>query len=615
MSTVRNALADVVSAGILLVLASTSASSSTAGDPAAVIDVDRVRVELDDRGESYRVVRNRSYRIHDPDRVGALAEPGAYTSQLIDLETFDVEVRNDGVERLDRSKSDAERLPLHADYALYSDAVYVWHRLSPRAGDEVSVVVEETHEPVLGLPGHAFAREWPVTVAEFELVVPPGYPFRWLTTGDVPAPDVSPDSTTWTWTYHDPPTCSPDADDIGRLWLSAGRVMGRPILDWCDVAGVFAPDYADARRAESVSALAHDIAARVASERAAAIQVIDALDDRLHYVAVWVGLGGWFPPAADETLDRGYGDCKAMANLLTGALEAVGLRASPALIATRSSDFVPRPELPVALGFDHVITMVEVDGDTLWVDLTSDRSTPAELPWWDQGRLVLPLSPECRGLVRTPIDPPDRNTRVVTLEGHVDEEGSLTAELRVRLTGQEALAYRGQRVRDRSRWSETTRSILGGRATGSIRVVELLEEAGDIVGAFEVSAPRVLRRIGSRAGLDLSFLNDLIPRGLPDSTGAWAEEATFCRLYDERVRLAMPATLRPAGRDSVATDVSGGIVTGRMTGRFAGGSLDLSRELRVEALEVVPGDFSASHRAATRVRQRRGGIPPLESLR
>jgi Domain of Unknown Function with PDB structure (DUF3857)/Transglutaminase-like superfamily len=104
---------------------------------------------------------------------------------------------------------------------------------------------------------------------------------------------------------------------------------------------------------------------------------------------VSVGIGGYEPHAANEVLESGYGDCKDKDALLAALLEAEGMHASSVLINTfRELDV----EVPSPWPFTHVITMVQLGKDEVWMDTSNQMLPFRTLPnWLHQKRgLVIP---------------------------------------------------------------------------------------------------------------------------------------------------------------------------------------------------------------------------------
>ena len=90
---------------------------------------------------------------------------------------------------------------------------------------------------------------------------------------------------------------------------------------------------------------------------------------RFHYIGLDFGIGRYQPHAADDVLGNGYGDCKDKHTLLAALLKASGYDAWPALIhGQRKLD----PDVPSPAQFNHVITVVPVGGQFIWLDTTPE---------------------------------------------------------------------------------------------------------------------------------------------------------------------------------------------------------------------------------------------------
>ncbi|HPF90746.1 MAG: DUF3857 domain-containing protein [Flavobacteriales bacterium] len=117
----------------------------------------------------------------------------------------------------------------------------------------------------------------------------------------------------------------------------------------------------------------------------------------IRYLGLEEGIGAYRPHRPGEVYEQRFGDCKDKSLLLSSVLNALGIEAYPALVnssaGAKVAGWLPRPSQ-----FDHCITMVVAEGDTMWVDATAThnggrgklRYTP------DYGKALV-ISPRARG--------------------------------------------------------------------------------------------------------------------------------------------------------------------------------------------------------------------------
>jgi hypothetical protein len=152
-------------------------------------------------------------------------------------------------------------------------------------------------------------------------------------------------------------------------------------------------------------------------------KVYSFLQDYTRYVALELGVGGWQPYSAEWVYDNKYGDCKDLSNFMIAMLKQVDIRAYPVLIRTRDRGIV-YPEHPKDY-FNHVITVVPLDADTIWLECTADRLTAGQLPYDDEGCDVLVMKDNGAEIVRTPQSRAEENVWRSQIEGETGLTGRL----------------------------------------------------------------------------------------------------------------------------------------------------------------------------------------------
>jgi tetratricopeptide (TPR) repeat protein/transglutaminase-like putative cysteine protease len=175
-----------------------------------------------------------------------------------------------------------------------------------------------------------------------------------------------------------------------------------------------------------------------------ALAKVEALYDyvatNFRYISLSFGVGRYQPHAAGDVLHNQYGDCKDKHTLLAALLEAEGMHASSVLInSTRKLD----PDLPSPAQFDHVISLLPLDQQEVWMDTTTEVAPFRLLSFNLRGKQALVVPPEGEPhLQQTPLDPPVPNTQLQDMEAKLNELGKLDAQVKVTVRGDTELLMR-----------------------------------------------------------------------------------------------------------------------------------------------------------------------------
>jgi hypothetical protein len=92
--------------------------------------------------------------------------------------------------------------------------------------------------------------------------------------------------------------------------------------------------------------------------------------NKVRYVSLQIGIGGWQTIPAEKVDQFSYGDCKALSNYMKSLLDIIGIKSYYTLV--RSGEFAPfiNTDFPSSQ-FDHVILCIPEDNDTIWLECTS----------------------------------------------------------------------------------------------------------------------------------------------------------------------------------------------------------------------------------------------------
>ena len=236
-------------------------------------------------------------------------------------------------------------------------------------------------------------------------------------------------------------------------------------------------------------------------------RIYEWVRDRIRYVAVEIGIGGFQPHPTDDVFTNLYGDCKDMTTILCALAQEAGLEVCQVLVSTWPNG-KPDTSFPSPLQFNHAIAYAPSIGDGgTWMDATEKGCPFGELPWYDQGLPVLVV--DAKGENQIKIAPrrgamqnrtllrwdvrlePDQSGRV---QGETNVWGSPAAELR------EQLMYMSA---DRRRqWVE---AYIASRCSGA--KVDSFEIAGDdpVSDPLKISYAFRARTLAMRRGTELSL--------------------------------------------------------------------------------------------------------------
>jgi tetratricopeptide (TPR) repeat protein len=185
-------------------------------------------------------------------------------------------------------------------------------------------------------------------------------------------------------------------------------------------------------------------AAALTAGKATDLEKVEALYDfvakNFRYVSLSFGTGRYQPHAAADVFHNQYGDCKDKHTLLASMLEASGMHASSVLInSSRKLD----PDVPSPSQFDHVITLLPLGKEEVWMDTTAEIAPFRMLAYGLRKKqaLVIPQGQAPR-LEETPADPSRPSRLVVEVDGKVSESGKLQGTVHLTASGDNELIFR-----------------------------------------------------------------------------------------------------------------------------------------------------------------------------
>ncbi len=343
-------------------------------------------------------------------------------------------IREDGTEL--EATQFGEYSASSADSRLYHDEMT---RYAPLPGLEEGCVIDieyqldDVGENVFD--GHfsqnfLFGNYQPTHNAEFVLITPAGYDLYYHGMSGVPEPEITHEGseTVYRWTMtavpriEKEPYMPPLVENVPLLMTSSfstWKEMGRWWWNLSKNRLVTTP-----RLRELAESLTVGAETKIEKLRA----IYDYVISDIRYVALLLGIGGWQPMEPEQTVNTGYGDCKATAALMVSLFNAVDIESYPVFVRTRDRGELDWEQPGIGL-FNHMICAVPLqDGigweefagkltlndeagydEYLFLDGTADYHAWWELPPNDQDVNIYICTPDGGHFSRSPLYTPESN--------------------------------------------------------------------------------------------------------------------------------------------------------------------------------------------------------------
>lgn len=158
--------------------------------------------------------------------------------------------------------------------------------------------------------------------------------------------------------------------------------------------------------------------------------VYNYLQQKVRYVSIQEGIGGWKPMLASDVDRLGYGDCKALTNYTKSLLRAVGVESYYTKVFGDNyktniiSDFVSQQG-------NHIILAIPTGNNYTWLECTSQDAPFGYQGTFTDDRDVLVIKPEGGAIVRTKIYDDSGNKQTEKGSYTIDENGNFSGSLSI----------------------------------------------------------------------------------------------------------------------------------------------------------------------------------------
>lgn len=294
-----------------------------------------------------------------------------------------------------------------------------------------------------------FQNDLPTLESRFQITIPKKLSLNWRPVGHNMQPTIKSDNAAGHVTYNwrmesllpfkqEPAMPAGASHIIGIRFSPFGLTTWQKVHDW----------YADLIKGRNsatplVSELADSIVANAATDIDKLERLYTFVRDKVRYVAISIGIGGYQPHHCEWVAQKRYGDCKDKVTLLSALAASQSIKLNYVLISTAQNG---RVDTTVASHsqFNHVIARAHLsDGTTIWMDPTEQFCPFGELPWYDKDRLVLEIGgPDSSQLIKTPGNSYLKNGIFKFWDIEIDSAATLRARGKIKYKGDSALLLR-----------------------------------------------------------------------------------------------------------------------------------------------------------------------------
>lgn len=347
-----------------------------------------------------------------------------------------------------------------------------------------------------------------------------------------------------------------------------------------------------------IKALALKIADGASGEEAVA-RIYRAVQKYINTVPVDYGDSGFTPPNVESTMMRGVGDSNATVTLFCAFLNALGIKAVPAMISD-SLRFVPYPGVD-PFAFDHFLAYIPAYH--LFLDPSEPYAGMKILPAEDQGRPVL-ITGETPDFTQTPGPPPGLVNVYGVQNATLEMNGDMKGESIITSDGLSAVSVRQNILGDRTgrrlqRFIQNS-FYLGGTA-GSIKLLSVknrddLNKPVEATLQFEANGCAIPgRKMAFMLATSSAILGELSPftSEAVRSQPSVVQPITVVQVMNLRLPTGMVPEQVPDNQ-SMTTPFG----NYSSTYKFSNGVLSINRRLQLTQFVISPQDYPELHKLA-----------------
>lgn len=220
--------------------------------------------------------------------------------------------------------------------------------------------------------------------------------------------------------------------------------------------------------------------------------IYEYMQGKVRYVNIAIGIGGWQPFPAETVEKFWYGDCKALSNYMMTLLEVANIKSHYCLV--RAGDDMPNIDKDfVSSQFNHAFLMIPYQGDTIYLECTSQQVPFGYNGTFTDDRHILVIDKDSSYLTRTNVYSRDQNktenSYIFRLKSN--NEATISAEVKYIGVATETPRFMMTQKPERQREYVNRRLQLNQVKINSLSYSERREIVPEITELIEMTVPQL----------------------------------------------------------------------------------------------------------------------------
>ncbi len=186
---------------------------------------------------------------------------------------------------------------------------------------------------------------------------------------------------------------------------------------------------------ESTISLIQNLVKNEPNDVEKAKKIYQYVQDKVRYISVQVGIGGWKPFNASEVDKLGYGDCKALTNYTRSLLKAAGVESNYSVVYAGKSQRSLEHDFAAMQGNHVILNIPQENNENIWLECTSQKLPFGFIGDFTDDRDVLVITPEGGKIKHTKKYTVEENTQIIKGSYSISNDGAIEANAIVNSKG------------------------------------------------------------------------------------------------------------------------------------------------------------------------------------